>query len=170
MRLKRFAVATTLCASVTFAVPLFGAAQTSTPAPHVVAVALPHLKEIDRFSALPEAVREGRFTVDGTSAAGWRMAEPGGAFSATDIPVPGAPGRRLIFAACDSDLCLLHYERGGIAHFYEILALSLTPKGWIAVWNVRGPKPVANLDALRGLLQRGSLGPGWSAQSVKGDF
>ena len=98
------------------------------------------------------------------------MAEPGGAFSATDVPVPGAPGRRLIFAACDADLCLIHYERGGIAHFYEILALSLTPNGWRAIWNVVGSKPIASLDALRASLQRQTLDASWKRQWVKGDF
>jgi hypothetical protein len=131
---------------------------------------LPDLKQIDHFAALPVAIRDGEFTVDGTSAQGWKMAEPGGKFSATDVPVPGAPGRRLIFAACDAQLCLLHYERGGIAHFYEILGLSFGSKGWTVVWNVRGSKPVASLGLLRTMLQRGSLGAGWSSQTVKGDF
>jgi len=164
------AVMTALLAATTLTAPLRTAAQSPTAAPHVVMAQLPDLKEIDRFSALPAAIREGRFTVDGTSAQGWQMAEPGGKFSATDVPVPGAPGRRLIFAACDAEMCLIHYERGGIAHFYEILALSLGPKGWTPVWNVRGSKPIASLSALRTMLQHGSLGEGWSSQSVKGDF
>jgi hypothetical protein len=139
-------------------------------APHAVTEQLSSLKPIDQFAALPAPVRAGKFTVDGVSALGWRMAEPGGAFSATDVPVPGAPGRRLIFAACDADLCVIHYERGGIAHFYEILALSRNESGWVSIWNVRGPKPIANFDILRTLVTHGSLPTNWSSQSVKGDF
>lgn len=145
-------------------------AATAAVAPAAVIQQLPTLKQIDSFASLPAAIQAGRFTVDGVSAKGWQMAEPGGKFSATDVPVPGAPGRRLIFAACDAQLCLLHYERGGIAHFYEILALSSTPQGWKAVWNVRGSKPIASLDALRADLKNGALPATWSAQWVKGDF
>src|SRR5579863_3429324 len=101
--------------------------------PAAIVEQLPSVKQINRVAALPIAIRTGRFTVDGTPATGWRIAEPGGAFSATDVPVPGAPGRRLIFAACNSRLCLIHYERGGIAHFYEILALSRAANGWTAI-------------------------------------
>jgi|SRR5579862_8385566 len=146
------------------------AAAAAAVAPPQVTGQLSALKEIDRFTALPPAIVAGQFTVDGVSAKGWRMAEPGGKFSATDVPVPGAPGRRLIFAGCSAQLCLLHYERGGIAHFYEILALASTAQGWKAVWNVRGSKPIASFDALRTTLKNGALPATWSAQWVKGDF
>lgn len=139
-------------------------------APAGVTEQLSALKQINRFSSLPAAIQTGQFTVDGVSAKGWQMAEPGGKFSATDVPVPGGPGRRLIFAGCSAQLCLIHYERGGIAHFYEILALASTPQGWKAVWNVRGSKPIASFDALRAELKSGALPATWSAQWVKGDF
>ncbi len=138
--------------------------------PQSVVAQLAYLEPVDRFTSLPAAIRAGEFTVDGVAAAGWRMAEPGGAFSATDVPVPNAPGRRLLFAACDATLCLIHYERGGIAHFYEILALSLQHGRWQAVWNAVGPKPIASLAELRASLARQTLGPGWKQQWVKGDF
>lgn len=138
--------------------------------PPAVTEQLSKLKQVDRFTALPAAIAAGQFTVDGVSAKGWQMAEPGGKFSATDVPVPGAPGRRLIVAGCSAQLCLIHYERGGIAHFYEILAIASTPQGWKAVWNVRGSKPIASFDALRAELKNGALPATWSAQSVKGDF
>src|SRR5580700_370246 len=138
--------------------------------PSAVTGQLSSLRPVGRFSALPPAIVAGRFSVDGVSAKGWQMAEPGGAFSATDVPVPGAPGRRLIFAACDAALCVIHYERGGIAHFYEILALSLRSNGWTAVWNVTGPKPIATFDAFAASVKNGTFGAKWGAQSVKGDF
>jgi hypothetical protein len=149
--------------------PVAAGASTFAP-PSAVVNQLAELRQIDRFSSLPAPIRAGQFNVDGVSAAGWRMAEPGGAFSATDVPIPGAPGRRLIFAACDSQLCLIHYERGGIAHFYEILALSLTRNAWKTVWNATGPKPLANFAALQALLRHPAANGGWSNQWVKGDF
>jgi hypothetical protein len=138
--------------------------------PAAVTAQLSALTQIDRFSALPAPIRAGQFRVDGTSAAGWRMAEPGGIFSATDVPVPNAPGRRLIFAACDAKLCVIHYERGGIAHFYEILTLSLTAGGWKAIWNLVGSKPIVSLDAFRAAVRHQTLPPSWQQQWVKGDF
>jgi hypothetical protein len=138
--------------------------------PQIVAQQLPGLKQLDRFDALPAAIQSGNFTVDGASAKGWKMAEPGGAFSATDVPVPGAPGRRLIFAGCSASVCVVHYERGGIAHFYEILGLALGPKGWSSVWNIIGSKAIANLDVLRAMIDRSTLGGTWHVQPVKGDF
>ena len=137
--------------------------------PLVVMQHLATAKPIDKMENLPAPIRAGAFSVDGTSAAGWKISDPGGPFSPTDVPVPGAPGRRLIFAACDPQLCLLHYERGGIAHFYEILALSRAGNAWDVVWNARGPKPLVNLDALRALLHAPNSG-GWNQQAVKGDF
>jgi hypothetical protein len=148
-------------------------------APPQVTSQLSTYEEVNRFTALPPAIVAGQFTVDGVSAKGWQMAEPGGKFSATDVPVPGAPGRRLIFAACKPQLCLIQYERGGIAHFYEILAIELQlgrtginprAQGWKAVWNVRGSKPIASFDTLRATLKSGALPATWSAQWVKGDF
>ena len=138
--------------------------------PPAVTAHVSSLKQVDRFSSLPAAIRAGRFSVDGTSAAGWQMAEPGGAFSATDVPVPNAPGRRLIVAACDQSLCVIHYERGGIAHFYEILALSLAGNRWKAIWNVVGSKPIASFEALRASIAHQTLGPSWKQQPVEGDF
>lgn len=137
--------------------------------PLVVMHHLATVKPIDKLENLPTPIRDGAFSVDGVSAAGWKMSDPGGPFSATDVPVPGAPGRRLVFAACDAQLCLLHYERGGIAHFYEILALNRSATAWSVVWNARGPKPLPDLEALRAALRGGSA-PGWNQQWVKGDF
>lgn len=137
--------------------------------PLIVVHHLATVKPIGKLVNVPPSIRDGAFSVDGVSAAGWKMSDPGGPFSATDVPVPGAPGRRLLFAACDSQVCLLHYERGGIAHFYEILGFARTAGAWNVVWNVRGPKPLADLDALRAML-RSSGQSGWNQQYVKGDF
>ena len=145
-------------------------AAVSPAAPAVVTAQIANLKQVDRFAKLPQPIVAGRFTVDGTSAAGWKMAEPGGAFSATDVPVPGAPGRRMIFAGCSSQLCLIHYERGGVAHFYEILALSAEAGGWRVVWNACGVSRIASLAALQALLARPASFDAWSRPCVKGDF
>ena len=145
-------------------------AQTGVAPPTALVQQLTKLKPVDRFASRPAAIKGGRFTVDGNSAAGWQMAEPGGAFYASDAVIPGLPGRRLIFAACTSDLCVIHYERGGVAHFYEILVLRLSGSGWSAIWNVVGSKAIPSLDAFRAILNRSGLGRTWRPQPVRGDF
>jgi hypothetical protein len=168
-RRRDYRTRTAAAVALAFVSGTVAVAATLSPPASVVSQ-LGSVKLVSKFAELPAPIRAGDFTVDGVSAKGWEMAEPGGAFSATDVPVPNAPGRRLIFAACDPALCLIHYERGGIAHFYQILALSDTSHGWKAVWSARGPHPVANLDALRALLQGRVSSDGWSQQWVKGDF
>jgi hypothetical protein len=147
-----------------------GFAQTTLVPPPPLAQQLNKLQPVSRFASLPVAIRTGRFSVDGTSALGWKMAEPGAPFNVTDAAIPGLPGRRLIFAACSSDLCVIHYERGGVAHFYEILVLSLRASGWSAIWNLVGSKAIPNLEAFRAMVNRSALGRTWRIQPVKGDF
>jgi hypothetical protein len=140
--------------------------------PALVVVHADSLNQVDRFANLPAPIQAGSFSVDGTPAKGWEMAEPGAPFQVTDVVSPGSklPGRRLIAAGCDASVCVVHYERGGIAHFYEILAFSSTPSGWKVVWNARGPKSLENLAGVRSLVKHPSSSAGWTDQWVKGDF
>ena len=51
-----------------------------------------------------------------------RLAEPGQKWNATCVITdPTLPGKRLIWAAVGSEYCVVHYERGGIAHTFHIL-------------------------------------------------
>ena len=55
------------------------------------------------------------------------LAEPDAPFAATDVITDQQlPGRRLIAAGCSADHCLLHYERGGIAHVYYVVLFALS--------------------------------------------
>jgi len=84
-----------------------------------------------------------------------KLVEPGQKWNATDaITDPTLPGKRLIWAAVGGDYYVVHYERGGIAHTFNILVAKLAkndakPK---AVWvGIGGPFKdyAAFLDALR---------------------
>jgi len=84
-----------------------------------------------------------------------RLAEPGQKWNATCVITdPTLPGKRLIWAAVGSEYCVVHYERGGIAHTFHILVAKLgrddaKPR---LVWRgVGGPFKdyAAFLDALR---------------------
>jgi hypothetical protein len=126
--------------------------------PLPVLQSLQRLHEIGSLDGLPADIRRGHFALpDGTKAPGWTLASPGGAWNATDSIIdPSLPGRRLIFAACDATICLLHYERGGIALIDLVMSLTRERDGWKATWLAYGHPPAKNLDALRALLQNRS--------------
>src|SRR5262245_7126197 len=55
------------------------------------------------------------------------MAEPGEDFQATDVVLgEKLPSRRLITAGCSRDHCLVHYERGGVGHTYNVVLVAVT--------------------------------------------
>lgn len=61
---------------------------------------------------------------------GGKLADPGENWNATDaISDPTLPGKRLIWAALGGDYCIVHFERGGIAHTYHVLVAKLTKDG-----------------------------------------
>lgn len=56
-----------------------------------------------------------------------KLAEPGQNWNATDVITdPTLPGKRLIWAAIGGEYCVVHYERGGIAHSFHILVAKVT--------------------------------------------
>ena len=57
---------------------------------------------------------------------GDKLAEPGQNWNATDvISDPNLPAKRLIWAAIGGDYYAVHYERGGIAHTYQVLVAKI---------------------------------------------
>jgi hypothetical protein len=88
-----------------------------------------------------------------------KMAEPGQKWNATDaISDPSLPGKRLIWAAVGGDYYVVHYERGGIAHTFHVLAAKL-PKGEAkpkVVWSAMGG-PFKDYAAFVDVLRSGKL-------------
>lgn len=88
------------------------------------------------------------------------MADPDQPFQAGDAIMPGRtlPGRRLVFAACDDALCVVHYERGGVAHLYFVVALGLEKGKEPAFrWGARVDSKLEDLAALREAVAAGKL-------------
>ena len=90
-----------------------------------------HVKD-ERFGivtsirGLPLGVRDGLQTLFGSQALD--IAEPGAEFQVTDVIVdPKLPIRRLVAAGCSTDHCLVYYERGGIAHTWQVALFHWTP-------------------------------------------
>jgi len=84
-----------------------------------------------------------------------KLAEPGQKWNATCVITdPTLPGKRLIWAALGGDYCVVHYERGGIAHTFHILVAKLGKNDArpAMVWRAVGGQfqdYAAFLDALR---------------------
>src|SRR5690242_11593499 len=81
---------------------------------------------VTSIRGVPLGVREGLQTLFGSPALD--IAEPGAPFQATDVAsTPKLPIRRLVAAGCSSDHCLVYYERGGIAHTWQVALFHWTP-------------------------------------------
>jgi hypothetical protein len=146
-------------AAILACVPLLAIGATVPLAPPAnVMAAFWTLHEIDTLAGLPAEIREGKFTLPGGKPlGGWVLAAPGGAWNATDaITDPSLPGRRLHFAGCNASICVLHYERGGIAHINEVVTLVRHDGAWKATWMAYGGPPMKDLAALRALLENRS--------------
>jgi len=90
----------------------------------------------------------------------FEMAEPDEPFQVGDSIMPGRrlPVRRLVFAVFDDSSCFVHYERGGIAHLYYLVAFGLE-KGKDPVFRsgARMDAKLENLPALREAVAAGKL-------------
>ena len=132
------------------------AGSSSLHPPATVMRQLDGLRRLDRVEALPLAIRSGDFE-GARGYEGWAFAEPGGAWNETDVIVDSTlPHRRLIFAACNDELCLVHYELGGRGHSFHIVAVEKCEDHWKTLWNAYGFRPVHNLGELRALLRNQS--------------
>ena len=107
-------------------------------------------REVHSTSDLPAAVVS--LCTNGVG----KLAQPGENWNATDaISDPTLPAKRLIWAAIGGEYCVVHFERGGIAHTCHILVAKLTsndsqPKVvWRAVGGPFKDYPVF-VEALRG--------------------
>jgi hypothetical protein len=134
--------------------------------PADVMAAFSSFHEIDTLDGLPAEIRAGNFTLpSGKPLGGWVLAAPGGAWNPTDNVVdPSLPGRRLHFAGCNASMCVLHYERGGIAHIHLVVTLVRKNGPWKATWMAYGQPAMKDLAALRALLENRS-GANYSDQS-----
>ena len=121
----------------------------------------PTLRLSTKTAEIPEQVRKAFAALVHQPV--FEMAEPTQPFQATDhiAPGPPLPGRRLIFAASDDGLCVIHYERGGYAHVYEVVAFTLS-KGAPPelAWSALSYGKLEDLEALRKAVAEDKMRPG----------
>jgi hypothetical protein len=121
-----------------------------------------HLKD-ERFQivtsvrGLPLGVRDGLQMLFGSQELD--IAEPGAEFQATDVIVnPKLPIRRLVTAGCSTDFhCLVYYERGGIAHTWQVALFHWTPAATRFEWGGSAPGGLATIDDVRKAVLSGAI-------------
>jgi hypothetical protein len=133
----------------------------ATPPVALSAALRAHVKD-ERFGivtsvrGLPLGVREAMQTLFGSQSLD--IAEPGAEFQATDVIVnPKLPTRRLVAAGCSSDHCLVYYERGGIAHTWQVALFHWTPAATRFEWGGAAPGGLATIDDVRKAVLSGEI-------------
>ena len=86
------------------------------------------------------------------------IAEPSAAFRVTDVVIdPKLPTRRLSQAACSIDHCIVYYERGGIAHTWQVAIFHWTPAATRFEWGGSAPGGLRTIDDLRKAVLSGAI-------------
>lgn len=120
-----------------------------------------HVKD-DRFQVvtsirgLPLGVRDSLETLFGSG--GLDIAEPGAEFQVTDVV--GArklPIRRLVAAGCSADHCLVYYERGGLAHTWQVALFHWTPAATRFEWGGSAPGGFKTVEEIRKAVLSGAI-------------
>jgi hypothetical protein len=104
--------------------PLITYESTSAPDPTVRQFLEGDFALIRDVKSLPRPVRQAF-----TEAGGSRLvlADPGQRFEATDvIRDTSLPRKRLIFAGVSGNKCFVHYEQGGLGHYFLVSFFELT--------------------------------------------
>ena len=136
-------------------------------APAVLSEALRDHVKNDRFGivtsirGLPLGVRnelQEMFDSQNTLDINMDIAEPGAEFQATDVIVnPQLPIRRLVAAGCTIEYCLVYYERGGIAHTWQVALFHWTPAATRFEWGGAAPGGLLTIDDVRNAILSGVI-------------
>ena len=111
---------------------------------------------VTSIRGLPLGVRDGLQMLFGSQ--GLDIAEPGAEFQVTDVrDKPNLPIRRLVAAGCSPDHCLVYYERGGIAHTWQVALFHWTPAATRFEWGGVAPGGLATIDDVRKAVLSGAI-------------
>jgi hypothetical protein len=111
---------------------------------------------VESIRGLPLGVRDALQTLWGTNTLD--IAEPGAEFQVTDvISKPKLPIRRLVAAGCSTDHCLVYYERGGIAHTWQVALYHWTPGATRLEWGAAAPGGLKTVDDVKNAVLSGTL-------------
>jgi len=114
------------------------------------------LEVVTSIRGLPLGVREALQALFGSQSLD--IAEPGAEFQATDdVGARKLPIRRLVTAGCSTEYCLVYYERGGIAHTWQVAFFHWTPAATRFEWGGTAPASLATLDEVRKAVLSGAV-------------
>ncbi len=86
------------------------------------------------------------------------IAEPGAEFQVTDVLGNSKlPIRRLVAAGCSADHCLVYYERGGIAHTWQVALFHWTPAATRFEFGGTARAGLATIDDVRNAVLSGAI-------------
>ncbi len=118
------------------------------------------LEIVTSIRGLPLGVRNGLQTLFGgqTPDIALDIADPGAGFQVTDVAVtPRLPIRRLVAAGCSTDHCLVYYERGGVAHTWQVALFHWTPAATRFEGGGSAARGLATIDDVRKALLSGAI-------------
>lgn len=111
---------------------------------------------VTSIRGLPLGVRDGLQTLFASQALD--IADPGAEFQATDaIRTPNLPIRRLVAAGCSADHCLVYYERGGVAHTWQVVLFHWTPAATRFEWGGTAPNNLGGVADVQRAVLSGSV-------------
>jgi hypothetical protein len=111
---------------------------------------------VTSIRGLPLGVRDGLQTLFGSQTLD--IAEPGAEYQATDVVRnPKLPTRRLVAAGCSMDHCLVYYERGGLAHTWQVALFHWTPAATRFEWGGAAPGGLKTIDDIRKAVLSGTI-------------
>jgi hypothetical protein len=86
------------------------------------------------------------------------IAEPGAQFQVTDVVgTKMLPIRRMVAAGCTANYCLVYYERGGIAHTWQVAMFHWTPAATRFEWGGAAPGGLKTIDEVRKAVLSGAI-------------
>ena len=131
-------------------------APVSLPEPLRAHVKNDQFQIVTSIRGLPLGVRNELQTLFGGQALD--IAEPGAQFQVTDVIIsPKLPIRRLVLAGCSLDHCLVYYERGGIAHTWQVALFHWTPAATRFEAGGLAPRGLGSIDEVRNALLSGAI-------------
>ncbi|HEX8027332.1 MAG TPA: hypothetical protein VF491_02675 [Vicinamibacterales bacterium] len=111
---------------------------------------------VTSIRGLPLGVRDALQTLFGSQSL--EIADPGAPFQVTDVvTTPNLPVRRLVAAGCSQDHCLVYYERGGIAHTWQVALFHWTPALTKLEWGGTAPGSFKTIDEVRNAMISGAI-------------
>jgi hypothetical protein len=111
---------------------------------------------VTSLRGLPLGVRDALQALFGSSKLD--IAEPGAEFQVTDVIVkPNLPSRRLVAAGCSDDHCIVYYERGGIAHTWQVALFRWTPAETRFEWGGAAAGGLVTIDDVKKAILSGAV-------------